>query len=99
MTDAAGVDFSAWDFALATESLAYLDPDLVASMSSVYRLQQTYIDAHRSIQQASYSIPNFAVWITGVTTYFGDADLYEDLLLKQYDRILPRLDTAIGHAK
>jgi len=29
-------------------------------------------------------------------TYFGDASLYEELLLKQYDAILSRLDKAVG---
>ena len=77
-TDAAGVDFAAWDFALATQSLAYIDPDLVASMSSAYRLQQVYLDAHRSIQQTSYAITNFSIWLNGVTTYFGDALGYKN---------------------
>ena len=54
-TDSAGVAYAAWDVALATQSLAYIDPDLVASMSSAYRLQQMYEDAHRNIQQAQYS--------------------------------------------
>jgi hypothetical protein len=97
-TDSAGVDFAAWDFALATQSLAYIEPDLVASMSSAYRLQQIYLDAHRSIQQTSYSIPNVTTWLNGVTTYFGDAVGYEELLLKQHDRILRRLDAALAGA-
>jgi hypothetical protein len=96
VTDSAGVDFSAWDFALATQSLAYIDPELVASMSSAYRLQQIYIDAHRSIQQASYQMTDIVYWLNGVTTYFGDAVLYERLLLKRYDDILPRLEKALG---
>jgi hypothetical protein len=32
----------------------------------------------------------------GHTAYFGDASLYEELLLKQYDAILSRLDKAVG---
>ena len=96
VTDSAGVDFSAWDFALATQSLAYIDPDLVASMSSAYRLQQIYLDAHRSIQQTSYSFTNPVYFLRGVETYFGDASLYEDLLMTRYDDLLPRLDKAIG---
>lgn len=95
ITDSAGVDFSAWDFALATQSLAYIEPDLVASMSSAYRLQQMYIDAHRNIQQASYEITDVVNWLNGVTTYFGDAELYERLLLKRYEDILPRLEKAL----
>jgi hypothetical protein len=96
ITGSADVDFSAWDFALATQSLAYIDPDLVASMSSTYRLQQMYLDAHRNIQQASYQIIDIVIWLNGVATYFGDAELYESLLLKRYDDILPRLEKVLG---
>ena len=96
VTGSAAVDFSAWDLALATQSLAYLDPDLVARMSSAYRLQQVYVDAHRAIQQSSYSIPDIVVWLNGGTTYFGDALGYEQLLLKDYDEVLPRLEKAIS---
>jgi hypothetical protein len=97
VTDSAGFVYSAWDVALATQSLAYIDPELVASMSSVYRMQQLYEDAHRAIAQTSYSFTNTVYWLRGVTTYFGDAVLYENLLLKSYDEILPRLDKALGH--
>jgi len=96
VTDSADVGFSAWDFALAAQALAYIDPDLVASMSSAYRLQQMYLDAHRAIQQSSYSITNDAYFLRGVTIYFGDAVVYEDLLLQRYDALLPRLDQAVG---
>jgi hypothetical protein len=95
-TDSAGVAYAAWDVELATQSLAYIDPDLVAAMSSAYRLQQMYEDAHRHIQQAQYS-PNIPIHLMrGHMTYFGDASLYEQLLLKRYDAILSRLDKAVG---
>jgi hypothetical protein len=95
-TDSAGVAYAAWDVALATQSLAYIDPDLVAAMSSGYRLQQMYQDAHRHIQQAQYSAGPPIQLMRGHMTYFADASLYEELLLKQYDAILTRLDEAIG---
>lgn len=95
-TDSAGVAYAAWDVALATQSLAYIDPDLVAAMSSAYRLQQMYEDAHRHIQQAQYSANMPIHLMRGHMTYFGDASLYEELLLKQYDAILSRLDKALG---
>ena len=95
-TDSAGVAYAAWDVALATQSLAYIDPDLVAEMSSAYRLQQMYEDAHRNIQQAQYAAAPLVSLMRGHLAYFGDASLYEDLLLKRYDAILSRLDRAIG---
>ena len=95
-TDSAGVAYAAWDVALATQSLAYIDPDLVAAMSSAYRLQQMYEDAHRHIQQAQYSANVPIQLMRGHMTYFGDASIYEELLLKHYDAILTRLDRAVG---
>jgi hypothetical protein len=96
VTDSAGVAYAAWDVALATQSLAYIDPDLVAEMSSAYRLQQMYEDAHRNIQRAQYAATPPVSMMRGHMTYFGDASLYEELLLKRYDTILSRLDKAIG---
>lgn len=95
-TDSAGVAYSAWDVALATESLAYIDPDLVAAMSSAYRLQQVYEDAHRNIQRTQYSgTPAFQM-MRGHAAYFGDASNYEELMLKHYAAIMARLDKAGG---
>jgi hypothetical protein len=99
VTDHGGVDYSAWELAVATQSLAYIDPDLAATMSSAYRLQQTYDDSQRAITQTQYSITNGAAYLVGVTTYFGNNVLWEELLLKQYDDILPRLDKAIAAGK
>ena len=96
VTDSAGVAYSAWDVALATQSLAYIDPDLVAAMSSAYRMQQMYEDAHRHIQQTQYSASVPVALMRGHLGYFDDASNYEELLLKQYDAILTRLDNAIG---
>jgi hypothetical protein len=96
MTDSAGVAYAAWDVALATQSLAYIDPDLVAAMSSAYRMQQMYEDSHRHIQQAQYSPGSPIPLMQGHMTYFGDASLYEQLLLKRYGEILSRLDEAVG---
>jgi hypothetical protein len=94
-TDSAGVAYAAWDVALATQSLAHMDPDLVAEMSSAYRMQQMYEDAHRHIQQRQYSGDMLVQMMRGHMAYFGDASLYEELLLKRYAAILARLDKAI----
>ena len=94
-TDSAGVTYAAWDLALATQSLAYIDPDLVAAMSSAYRLQQMYEDAHRNIQQSQYSSGVPVDMLRGHMTYFGDASLYEELMLERYEGILSGLDRAI----
>jgi len=95
-TDSAGVAYAAWDVALATQSLAYIDADLVAAMSSAYRMQQMYEDAHRNIQQAQYAPSAPVHSLLGHMAYFGDASIYEEQLLKQYDALFSRLDKGIG---
>ena len=48
----AGFGYAAWDVALATQSLAYIDLELVAVICGVYRMQQMVDEDHRAIQQA-----------------------------------------------
>jgi hypothetical protein len=99
VTDHAGFDYSAWEVAVATQSLAYVQPDLVAVMSAAYRLQEVYDDSHRAIAQTSYSAVNEVQYLRGVTTWFGDVVLYEELLLKRYETILARLDSELAAGK
>ena len=94
--DSAGFDYSAWDVALATESLAYIDPELVAMISAAHRMQQMVEEDHKAIAQVSYSFTNQVHWLRGVTGYFGDTVLHEELLLKRYDELLPRIDKALA---
>jgi hypothetical protein len=95
VTDSAGVDFSAWDLALATQSLAHIDPQLVADMSGVYFIQQMYVDAHRAIMQTTYNMTDLVLHMNGVMSWLGDSVNYEILMNKRYDDLIPRLDRAI----
>ena len=96
ITDSAVFDYSAWDVALATESLAYIDPQLVAMISDAHRMQQMVEDDHKAIAQVTYSFQNQVHWLRGLGAYFGDTALHEKLLLERYEKLLPRLDKAIG---
>jgi hypothetical protein len=95
-TDPAFFEYSAWDVALATQSLAHMDPDLAFSISHVYRVQRQIDEATQAITQAMYSFSDELAFLRGVTTYFGDCTLLEPRLLTIYDEILPRLDRALG---
>ena len=98
-TDSAVFDYSTWDVAVATQSLAYIDPDVVAMISDAQQMQRMIEDDHRIIQQVMYSFQNQVHWLRGVTGYFGDSALHERLLLERYDKLLPRLDKAIEDAE
>ena len=96
VTDSAVFDYSAWDVALATESLAHIDPELVAMISDAHRMQQMVEEDHKVIQQVTYSFQNQVYWLRGLAGYFGDTALHERLLLERYEKLLPRLDKALA---
>jgi hypothetical protein len=98
VTDSALFGFSAWDVALATQSLAYMDADLAAAIASIYRMQQLSESSHQAITQASYTAGNTVYYLRGLMAYFGDSTVYEKLLRKDYDEIIPRIDRALGEA-
>ena len=95
-------DRSAWDLAIATQSLSYLDPDLALSLSNIYNLQDTVTEATRGLVQAMY-IASPAVgkkqrddFLAALYLYYNDMIVYEPRLMKMYDEILPKIDTALG---
>jgi hypothetical protein len=86
---------TAWELALATQSLAHIDPPLAFALSRVYRLQRNYTEESRGIMQAIFLRPlveNFE----GLVAYYGDLVIWEPQLLRMYDELLPQIDQALG---
>jgi hypothetical protein len=86
---------TAWDLALSTQSLTYIDPDLAFALSKVYNSQQQYLGLTRGITQAMYLVPlkeNFDAFVAATDTYFSDVVLMEPKLLQMYDEVLPLID-------
>ena len=97
----ASFERSAWDLALATQSLAYIDPQLAFGLSRIYTLQQGYSDLSRGILQALYvrsPDQDLAGYFRAIATYYGDIVLLEPKLLELYADILPRIDRALGES-
>jgi hypothetical protein len=97
-------DHSAWDLAIAAQSLAYVDADLALSLARVYNLQNFVTDLSRGVMQAMYVTPpindNSSVTFFGsVLIYYNDVTIFEPRLLEMYDAILPSIDAAIGEKK
>jgi hypothetical protein len=88
---------TAWDLAIATQSLADIDPDVAFDLSAIYGLQRTYGGLTNGIMQAIYLRPineNFQA----LSAYYGDIVLWEPKLLELYDSVLPKIDRALGEA-
>jgi len=90
-------EHTAWDLALATQSLANIDPTVAFGLSRIYGLQRAYAELTTGIMQAIYLRPiteNFE----GLAAYYGDVVLWEPELLRMYDDLLPQIDRALGEA-
>lgn len=95
----ASFEHTAWDLALATQSLAYIDARLAFALSRVYTTQQDYAELSRGVLQAMYVLnptENETAFFGAVVVYYGDVVLYEPKLLSLYDELLPQIDRALG---
>jgi len=102
--NSANFDHAAWDLALGTQSLAYMDADLALSLSTIYNVQNRYADLTRGLLQAMYITPpvedkNTTTFFGAVLVYLGDITLYEPRLLGLYDDALQKIDKALGEKK
>ena len=89
---------TAWELALATQSLSYVDADLAFALSDVYTLQDAYASQTRDILQAVYLEPpeiDPERFLAALRAYYGDIVLWEPALLRHYDELVRKLDHAI----
>ena len=95
----AAFEHTAWDLALATQSLAYIDPELAFQISRIYTIQNGYDELSRGILQAMYMRPpteDLGPFVSAATVYYGDVVLIEPRLLEAYDEVIPKINLALG---
>jgi len=98
----ASFERTAWDLALITQSLTFIDPSLTFALSRIYTTQQSYAELSRGILQAMYVLPpmgeNPTPFFGALSVYYGDIVYYDPRLLELYDEILPQIDRALGES-
>jgi hypothetical protein len=91
---------AAWDLALATQALAYIDADLAFRLSRVYTTQQEYAGLQRAIVQSTFYgrswTQDFEGVFRSILNYMGDVSYFDPALLKAYDEVIPEIDRALG---
>jgi hypothetical protein len=93
------LDHTAWDLALATQSLTYLDNDLAYAISSAYSAQAVLQGLEVAFLQAIYNrapLQDPVNYLSGLAAFFGDATAIEPRLMSLYDDALQRIDKALG---
>ena len=95
------LEHTAWDLALATQSLVYIEPQLVFDLSRIYNLQQELAGLTSGVTQAMYLLnpaQNLDGFLGALGIYYGDAVLIEPQLLQMYDEVVPQIDRALGES-
>jgi len=95
-------EHTAWDLALATQALSYLDPDLAFDISKVYtgqnafqKLEDSFLAA--AFTPASLSSDNVKGMATAMELYLIDVNQQEPAILQLYDKVIPEVKGVLSH--
>jgi hypothetical protein len=97
-TNPSFLQYAAWDVALATQSLEYLDRDLATAIAQVYAIQRQLDDATRGITQVMYAkagSQDVQGALAPFAVYFGDCTILEPRLKLKLDTVVTRIDRAL----
>jgi hypothetical protein len=94
-------EHTAWDVALGTQTLAYLDPQLVFALSRVYNRQRFYETLSQGLEQAMYINSPYQGkhtddFLAALTVFYDDVVDLDPQLLQMYDELEPQIDHALG---
>ena len=92
-------EHTAWDLALATQALSYLDPDLAFAISKVYTEQNAFQTLENSFlasafSPASLSSDNVKGLAAAMVFYLRDVNQGEPALISHYEKVIPEIKRA-----
>jgi hypothetical protein len=95
-------EHTAWDLALATQALSYLDPDLAFDISKVYTKQNAFEKLEDSFLAAAFtpaslSNDNVKGMATAMELYLIDVNQQEPAILQLYDKVIPEVKGTLSH--
>jgi hypothetical protein len=89
----------AWDLALATGSLAYIDAELAFLLSRTYGYQSMATELGRAVMDTMYARPPTEVdsnFFAVARLYYGDLVGMEDVFIAAYDELIPAIDRTLA---
>jgi hypothetical protein len=94
-------EHTAWDLALATQALSYLEPALAFDISKVYtqqnslqKLQDSFLAA--AFTPASLSSDTLKGLAPAMAFYLGDVNQHEPALVSRYEKVIPEVRRALS---
>jgi len=94
-------EHTAWELALATQSLSYLKPELAFDISKVYTAQSAFQTLENSFlasafTPATFSSDNVKGLVAAMEYYLRDINQKEPAILQLYDKVIPEVDQALS---
>ena len=94
-------EHTAWDLALATQALSYLDSELAFDISKVYTQQNAFQKLEDSFLAAAFtpaslSSDNVKGMATAMELYLIDVNQQEPAILQLYDKVIPEINSALS---
>ena len=94
-------EHTAWDLALATQALSYLEPDLAFKISKVYTHQNAFQTLENSFlasafTPASLSSDDVKGLATAMVLYLGDVNVQEPSLISDYEKVIPEIKRVLA---
>ena len=95
-------EHTAWDLALATQALSYLNPNLAFDISKVYTKQNAFQKLEDSFLASAFtpsglSSDNLKGLATAMEIYLIDVNQLEPALVSRYEKIIPEIKRASGN--
>ncbi len=93
-------EHTAWDLALATQSLAYLPSPIAFEVSKVYTQQAAFQTLENNFLTAAYmpgamAAENLKGFATALRIYMGDVNVQEPAIIAQQEKVIPQLKAAL----
>src|SRR5262249_46179955 len=94
-------EHTAWDLAVATQALSYIDTQLAYAISRIYTHQQAFEAFENGFSQSAFGPSSFlaenrSAMIEAVLTYLNDVVIQEPSFLKQYEAVVPQINLALS---
>ena len=93
-------EHTAWDLALATQALSYLNPDLAFDISKIYTEQNAFQTLENSFLASAYtpasmSSDNLKGLAPAMMFYLVDVNQQEPALISRYEKVIPEVKRAL----
>ena len=98
------MEHTAWELAVANQTLSNIDPHLAYAISRVYTRQQAFQTLENGFLQSAFGPSTFANQdptglVTAMSVYLADVNIQEPELLEAYKQVLKEIDEVMPPAK